>query len=92
MKKERAKHQITCLACMNLLMCGRDIRDKVQVKCIMDVIEYGRLILLEDVIDERYGNRGCALFDRVREKPLNGERLDTWEQYIRELNKNFCEN
>ena len=92
MKKEtvRESHQITCLACFNLVMCGRDIRNKVHVKCCQDVLDHGRLILLEDVIDKKYGERGCALFDKAREKPLPGERIDTWRDYIQELRKNFC--
>ena len=86
MKKERNKHQISCLACLNLVMCGRDIQGKVHVKCVQDVLEHGRLVALDDIVDKKYGDLGCALLESVREKGA-----ESWEQYILEIRKNFCE-
>ena len=80
-------HQISCLGCMNLLMCGRDIRNKVHVKCCQDVLDHGRLILLEDILDKKYGERGCAMLATMREKGA-----EPWERYVQEIRKNFCEN
>lgn len=73
---------------MNLLMCGCDIRGRVQVYCYQFILEHGRKVLLIDVLDRRFDDqRGCAFLESVREA---GYR-ESWARYLAELRRNFCE-
>ena len=87
MEKTYKSNVITCLGCMNLLMCGRDIQGKVQVRCYSKLLEHGRKVLLIDVLDRRFEEQSsCGLLEKVREPGR-----ETWVEYIAELRRNFCE-
>ena len=79
-------HKISCLACMNLVMCGKNIQNKVHVRCVLNMLENGRLVTLDDIIFKNVdGTRACTLFDNGRvAKDIS------WLRYIEELKKNFC--
>ena len=87
MEKTYKSNVITCLGCKNLLMCGRDMRGRVQVYCFSRLLEHGRKVLLVDVLDRRLGDhRGCGLLEQMREPGR-----ESWARYIAELRRNFCE-
>ena len=87
MEKTYKSNVITCLGCMNLLMCGRDIRGSVQVRCYSKLLEHGRKILLVDVLDRCFDDQhGCGLLESMR-----GPGREPWAQYVAELRRNFCE-
>ena len=78
-------HVITCLNCMNLVMCGRNIKGQVHVKCIQDVLEQGRLIPLIDVLDRKVASDGCAMGELMSSlKEIGG-----WLRYTQQIRRNF---
>jgi len=78
-------HRISCLACGNLIMCGRNIQNKVHVKCVMNMLEDGRLITLDDIIEKKVDAvHACTLFENMRvSKDIS------WLRYIEELKRNY---
>jgi len=80
-------HVITCLNCMNLVMCGRDIKGQAHVRCIQDVLEQGRLTPLIDILDKKIASNGCAVQDLMGGFKQSGG--GGWSRYIQQLRRNF---
>jgi len=78
-------HVITCLNCMNLVMCGRNIKGQVHVKCVQDVLEQGRLTPLIDVLDRKVESDGCA----VQELMGSLKGIGGWQRYVDQIRRNF---
>jgi len=72
---------------MNLIMCGRDIKGRVHVKCVQDVLEQGRLTPLIDILDKKIESNGCAVQDLMGGFKQSGG--GGWSRYIQQLRRNF---
>ena len=74
-------NKISCVACMNLVMCG-----KGRVRCTQGILEKGRKVLLKDILDKRIDSiRTCECLENMRV-----ERDIPWQTYLTQLRKNFC--
>ena len=79
-------HKISCLACMNLVMCGKNIKNQVHVRCVLNMLENGRLVTLDDILDKKVNaTHACSLFANMREP-----KDISWQRYIGELKRNFA--
>ena len=89
MAKKYGSYAVACLGCMSLLMCGRDIRGKVLVRCWQKVLKNGDLFPLEDMIDKKVKSlKTCAVREGMGKLLPAGI---TWSMYLAQLRRNFCE-
>ena len=79
------KYRIRCLACMSCVMCGRNKKGDVMVKCLGKIVNDGEEVTLKSMI---YGKTSmpekCAYFENMRDT-----RDWTWPEYINQLRRNF---
>ena len=82
---DRHMYQINCLGCMNLVMCGRNEKKDVMVKCLLGILAEGELITLRSVIQRKHGaGKKCPFLEKMRP-----ERDVIWKTYIQQLKENF---
>ena len=73
--------KIACVACMNLVMCG-----KGKVRCVQGILENGRKLLLKDILDKRIDSiRKCEFLESMRV-----EKDTPWQKYLGQLREHFC--